>query len=532
MKKIRPCTDIDEASNVFIDPLVFSTILLKQSRRDVLNYKGDLRTALEKLREYVLNAANEGKTVYAKITPVTGKWNIRALLMKDQVIGIIWEEGSSSRVGVVAYEYLFKELYEKNPSVKLRASTVLLENLPSELAEYVTRCIKEKEKLKPPELWVKKEIYGFIIEKVITSKGAYMYVLLGRDSFGRKYAVKIPREKTSDGKPLAIGGSVEPLAEVIRGLLNALEVYFSNRDSLRRTLMTRGYDESLADYLIHYRNYILRPRAILLLRDIYNEDEYTEIPPLIVEDYANIGDLERRVKERPLDDRELAFLAIRVSGALALIHANQFIHMDIKPQNILLTESDEETYGYRPMVSDFVGLPHIFERATELKKTTPEYADPLALLRGYATYSYDVYSLGVTLYYAFTGMKMKTRLLLNLLILKNLYGLPVPLKVFLIDNPNLVSAAKKLEAIFSNYIARGKKLPVESLIASISATLADLDEEYLSPLDKLPERLSSVIRKSISLDEARRYNDSIAMWSDILEALKEAGYRHLIPHRL
>ncbi len=532
MKKIKACTDIDDASNVFIDPLVFSNILLKQLRRDVLNYKGDLRTALEKLREYVLKASKEQMTVYAKITPVSGKWSIRALLMKDQIIGLIWEEGRSTRVGIVAYDYLFNELYEKNPVVKLRASLVPLDSVPQELAEYITRCIREKEKLRPPELWIKREVYGFIVDRLITSKGAYMYVLLGRDSFGRKYAIKIPREKTSDGKPLAIGGSVEPLAEVIRGLLNALEVYFSNRESLRRILMTRGYDESLADYLVYYRNYILRPRAILLLRDVYSEEEYSEIPPVIVEEYANIGDLEKRVKNRPLDDRELAFLAIRVTGALALVHANQFIHMDIKPQNILLTESDEETYGYRPMVSDFVGLPHIFERATELKKTTPEYADPLALLRGYATYSYDVYSLGTTLYYAFTGMKIKTRLLLNLLILKNLYGLPVPLKVFLIDNPNLVSVAKKLEAIFSNYIARGKKLPIDSLLASISATLADIDEEYMSPLNKLPERLGSIIRRSLSLDETRRYNDSIAMWIDMLDALKEAGYRHLIPHRL
>ncbi len=529
MKKFIVYSGIDEASKVFIDPVIFSSILLKLG--NTITRKGEYRRVLEELVMYSMQAVKKNNIVYAKLSSIDNKWSMRVLSYGEYVIGCIYESIDIRQpvVGSLATEQLTHTFIAENPTVKLRAGEIPLDQIADQLKKHVEKCISEKKKSVPPYYWIGKIVYNLKIEKLITDKGAYMYVLEGRDIFGRKYAVKVPREKSTDGKPLAIGGSVEVLTEIMRGLLNSLEVALSNKESIKEELIRRGYSDVIADHLLKYRDYILRPRAIVLLRDLYSDEEYEEIPPIIIEEYADRGDLERRIKAKCFDSREIAYIGIRIAGALALAHVNRFIHMDVKPQNILLVSCEREAYGYKPLLTDFVGVHHLFGQSIELKKATPEYADPLALLRGMVNYSYDLYSLGNTLYYAYTGKKISSRILLNLVILKKYYGLPSPLKVFLVDHPDLVPIAHKLEALFSQY--NRKKTGFSQLVSMIEAIVVDADRRYLKELQTLPERLYSLINRLVELDEEKRYPDAIALWVDFVKTLHEIGYTNLIPHK-
>jgi serine/threonine protein kinase len=481
----KPYLKIDEASKEFIDPVVLSYVLLRQ-KVIAVNKREKLLDCLNYLKNKSVEYLKNNSVVYVVIKSIDSKWVFRIIFAGIHVISIVYETKDGMQlIGGLAFNALVKEIYPQNPPVKYNVGVITIDNLPEPLRKHVEESLAEKVKNNPPYIWINKILYDIYIEKVITDKGAYMYVLLGKDKFNRKYAVKIPREKTVDGKPLAVSSNSNALNEVLKGIINSLEVYSTTRDALRKGLISRGYEEYYAEQLIYYRKYILRPRAIIMLRTVYTEDEYVESPPMILEDYANMGDLDSKIKKKTFNQRELAFIALRLAGALALIHVNHFIHMDVKPQNILLIEDDTEPYGYAPLLGDFVGLPHMFDTVIELKKSTPEYADPIALIRGRASYNYDVYSMGITLYYAATGKKPRGRILLNLLTLKNIYGTPVPLRVFLIENPDLVQYSRRMEALFREYNNKKHKIPVESFIMQLLSIIEDYDKEQLrEPLQK------------------------------------------------
>ncbi len=528
--ELNAYSKIDDASREFVDPVTLSYILLNQELL-VTNKRFRLGEAFEYMKKIGVEESKKNRAVYVVLKESGTEWSIRMLLNSTTVIAIVYEPKKGSQmIGGLAYNYLIKELYPKNPLIRMNAGAVPHDNLPDPMKKHIEESIREKVSAKPPHIWLNKVIYDIYIDRILTDKGAYMYVLHGKDSFGREYAVKIPREKTIDGKPLAVGTKSQGLTEVLRGILNSLEVAESTKESIRKSLLTKGYDELLADKLIHYRKYILKPKAVIILRDHYTEEEYVNIPPLVLEDYAGMGDLDGKIRKKPLSTHELAFLGLRLTGALALIHVNHYLHMDIKPQNILLVEDLSEPYEYSPLLADFVGLPHMFDSIIELKKSTPEYADPIALIRGRTSYNYDVYSLGVTLFYAATGKKLMNRILVNLMILKYIYGATVPLRIFLVENPKLVQKARRLEELFKRYNS-GRKMPIEAFISQVVSLIEDDDREEVRIIRrKANTKLANVIEKAITLNETERYPDAIIFWQEYLKAVKDLGYTNLVPH--
>ena len=120
----------------------------------------------------------------------------------------------------------------------------------------------------------------------------------------------------------------------------------------------------------------------------------------IVMEHVRGGDLKGLIDERGvLSGAELA----RLSGAAAgLAHAHErgVIHRDIKPHNILITDSGEMK------VTDF-GVARALD-ATHATRTgaylgTALYSSPEQLRGDKVSPKSDVYSLGVTLYHAATG---------------------------------------------------------------------------------------------------------------------------------
>ncbi|KAL0207961.1 hypothetical protein P9112_010548 [Eukaryota sp. TZLM1-RC] len=89
--------------------------------------------------------------------------------------------------------------------------------------------------------------------------------------------------------------------------------------------------------------------------------------------------------------------AISITSALLFLHSNNFVHRDLKPQNILMVDG-------RPRISDFGTSKIVAETATlnTINVMTPKYA-ALEAFDNNSCQESDVYSLGVILYELLTN---------------------------------------------------------------------------------------------------------------------------------
>ena len=118
--------------------------------------------------------------------------------------------------------------------------------------------------------------------------------------------------------------------------------------------------------------------------------------PFLVMDYIPSGTLKQKLG-RPMPWQEAARLLAPIAAALAFAHERNVIHRDVKPSNILLTDSGT------PMLSDF-GVAKMLdtEETGDLTGSgigvgTPEYMAP-EQFHGKTDERADVYALGVVFY--------------------------------------------------------------------------------------------------------------------------------------
>jgi len=107
---------------------------------------------------------------------------------------------------------------------------------------------------------------------------------------------------------------------------------------------------------------------------------------------------------KPMSADQAASMLLPVARALGYAHSQGMIHRDVKPSNVLLTESGE------PMVTDFgiAGLLDVAE-TEQITKTgsgvgTPAYMAPEQIKKDY-DHRVDIYALGVVLYELVTGQQ-------------------------------------------------------------------------------------------------------------------------------
>lgn len=125
---------------------------------------------------------------------------------------------------------------------------------------------------------------------------------------------------------------------------------------------------------------------------------------LVYEDFSGIS-LHQHLSGQSCGPDELLTIAIRISETLGQVHEHNVIHRDIKPQNILIQPEDHRQIK----IADF-GLAHLLTEGplTEapdvlsgtLAYISPEQTGRIARPIDHRT---DLYSLGVTLYWIFTG---------------------------------------------------------------------------------------------------------------------------------
>ena len=128
---------------------------------------------------------------------------------------------------------------------------------------------------------------------------------------------------------------------------------------------------------------------------------YEGIPFLVME-YLPGGTLKQRLG-KPVPYQQAARLLLPVAEALAYAHSKGIIHRDVKPGNILLSESRQT------MLSDF-GVAKIIGReetqgltATGVSIGTPEYMAPEQAVGEKIDHRVDIYALGIILYELITG---------------------------------------------------------------------------------------------------------------------------------
>jgi serine/threonine-protein kinase len=134
---------------------------------------------------------------------------------------------------------------------------------------------------------------------------------------------------------------------------------------------------------------------------IHDRGETKDGAYYMVMEYVSGGTLKERIlKEQTLPAPEAASVAQQVAEALRAAHERGVIHRDIKPQNILMTESGEAK------VADF-GIARAASSSTVTKTGsimgTAHYLSPEQALGNPATPRSDLYSLGVVLYEMLTG---------------------------------------------------------------------------------------------------------------------------------
>ena len=143
------------------------------------------------------------------------------------------------------------------------------------------------------------------------------------------------------------------------------------------------------------------PRAVA----VYDTGEHEGKPYIVMERLPGetLGD---RIAMGPVDPEWLRQVAREVLGALAAAHRVGLVHRDVKPGNILLTADNHAKiadFGIAKSLEDSVGSLDL--TGTGQLLGTPAYLPPERLDGAPATAQSDLYSLGVVLYEALTGLR-------------------------------------------------------------------------------------------------------------------------------
>jgi serine/threonine protein kinase len=128
--------------------------------------------------------------------------------------------------------------------------------------------------------------------------------------------------------------------------------------------------------------------------------------PYLVMPYIPGGTLKRLLDQKGrLFWRQALELILPIADALEYAHSQHIIHRDVKPSNILLTQTGQ------PMLSDF-GVAKVVDAddAAELTGTmitigTPEYMAPEQVNSKHVDARVDIYALGIVLYEMVTGRR-------------------------------------------------------------------------------------------------------------------------------
>jgi serine/threonine protein kinase len=210
-------------------------------------------------------------------------------------------------------------------------------------------------------------------------------------------------------------------------------------------------------------------------------------------------DLSRHIAERrDMPVEEIIDFSKQICRGLRYAHANNVVHRDIKPQNILIDKSDVVK------LSDF-GIAKIFSGSditmTGFTLGTPEYMSPEQALGKNIDHQTDLYSLGIVMYEMLTRKPPFTANDPMAIAYKQVHELPAP------PSSKRKETPKRLELMILKALKKNK----EERYRSVEEMLDHLDSVDPKELAGSPTASMRVVRGSADGEAAE---DAVEKTSD------------------
>ncbi|WP_433049482.1 serine/threonine-protein kinase [Dactylosporangium sp. CS-033363] len=136
------------------------------------------------------------------------------------------------------------------------------------------------------------------------------------------------------------------------------------------------------------------------ITSVYDYGETSDQVPFVVMELLRGPTLAERLLHGPLPTPAALRICAEVAAGLAAAHAEDLVHRDVKPANVILTPDAAKVLDFG--IVGFVGVPDIDEGSPQVLGT-PAYLAPERLVAGEITTASDVYAFGLLLYRCLTG---------------------------------------------------------------------------------------------------------------------------------
>lgn len=244
-----------------------------------------------------------------------------------------------------------------------------------------------------PKAWVGSKLYGYSVVDTVSEGGSSYVVKAEKD--GKYYAVKILKPNFSRSQTVAIREFTDLFKES-----NNLVKLSNNSPYLVKI------SGIFAD--VNQIGSVLRGDA----------ETYLKYPPAIVMEFMEGGTAKELFQIYFSNSKEwyeiVRFVLKYTAIALDYIHSEGYVHLDVKPQNIFLSEKIGGTLDdiVRALSSGKVlvklgDLGSAVRIGEKFFQATPAYCSPeqleYAILGLGARVEFDIFSLGMTTYYMLTG---------------------------------------------------------------------------------------------------------------------------------
>lgn len=144
---------------------------------------------------------------------------------------------------------------------------------------------------------------------------------------------------------------------------------------------------------------------IVKVNEVFKENDTA----YYIMEYLEGGNLQEYVRKNgPLSESEAIALIIPIAHAVDALHSERILHLDIKPENIVL-KKNRDTGETTPVLIDFGLVKHFDSKGKPTTRLAAKGAsDGFAPMEQYTTIDHfaptlDVYALGATLYYLLKG---------------------------------------------------------------------------------------------------------------------------------